>query len=129
MLTRFFANGIDVESTDRSMAWSPRVDVSETDKAMVVKADLPGVKPEDIEVTIADGTLALRGDRREETKEEKENLKRTERFQGAFYRAIPLGNDFDAERITAQIAKGVVTITVPRKPGAQPRKIAVQAAG
>ena len=126
MLTRYFGADEGVEVADKAMAWSPSVDVSETDKAMVVKADLPGVAPEDIEVTISNGALALRGEKREETKEEKENMKRTERFVGRFYRSIPLPDGYDAERVSAQTAKGVVTVTIPRKPGSQPRKIAVK---
>lgn len=128
MLTRFFGDKGALEFGDKAKMWTPRVDVSETDKAMIVKADLPGVAPEDFEVTVSNGVLALRGERREESKEEKENFKRTERFVGSFFRTIPLPEACDAERITAQTSKGVVTITIPRKPGTQPRKIAVKTA-
>ena len=127
VLARFFGNGNAFELESKAMSWSPRVDVSETDKAITVKADIPGVSPEDIEVTIANGALALRGEKREETKEEKDNVRRSERFVGKFYRSIPLPEGCDPERITAETAKGVVTVTIPRKASAQPRKIAVKA--
>lgn len=128
VLSRFFGNGEGLEREFKPAAWSPRVDVSETDKAILVKADLPGVAPNAIEVTVVDGSLAIRGEKREEKKEEKENVKRMERFVGSFYRSIPLPPDCDAENITAETANGVVTISIPKKPGAQPRKIAVKSA-
>ena len=128
MMTRFFGeNAVADEETSR-FVWAPRVDVSETDKALMVKADLPGVAPEDLEVSISNGALILRGEKREEKKEQKEDYKRSERFVGRFYRSIPLPEGCDAERIDAKTAKGVVTVTIPKKPAAQPKKIAVKAA-
>jgi HSP20 family protein len=129
MLTRFFGRPEAFELEAKTQAWVPRMDVSETDKAIVVKADLPGVAPEDVDVSISNGVLSLCGERRQETNEEKENMRRTERFVGKFHRSIPLPDGCDAERITAESAKGVVTVTIPRKPSAQPRKIAVKNSG
>jgi HSP20 family protein len=106
-------------------AWAPRVDVKETDKEILVKADLPGVEAKDIEVTVADGVLTLRGEKKEEKEERKENYYRSERFAGRFYREIPLPPGADAEKVSAASTKGVVTITIPKKPEAQPKKIAV----
>lgn len=126
MFKRFFGEPAGEEA--KRLAWSPHIDVSETDKSLVVKADLPGVAPEDLEVTIVNGFLMLRGERREERNEEKENFRRCERFVGRFSRTIPLPDGYDAERVAAQASKGVVTVTIPRKAGAQPRKIAVKAA-
>lgn len=126
MMTRFFGEDSGGEETSR-FAWTPRVDVSETDKALMVKADLPGVASEDLEISISNGALILRGEKREEKKEEKEDYKRTERFVGRFYRSVPLPEGCDAERIDAKTSKGVVTVTIPKKPAAQPRKIAVKA--
>jgi len=127
VLGRFFGNDALPAQEGERFAWTPHVDVSETDKALVVKADLPGVAPEDLEVTIANGLLTLRGERHDEKKEEKENFRRSERFVGRFARTIPLPEGYDAERIAAQASKGVVTVTIPRKAGAQPRKISVKA--
>jgi HSP20 family protein len=106
--------------------WSPRVDVSETDKAITVKADLPGVDPKDVDVTVRDGVLTIKGEKKEEREEKKKNYQRMERFCGKFYRAISLPTGVDEDNIAAATAKGVVTVTIPKKPEAQPKKIAVK---
>ena len=127
VVNRFFSGETLGEGDANRFVWTPRVDVSETDKALVVKADLPGVAPEDLEVSVSNGLLMLRGEKHEEKNEEKEHFRRSERFIGRFSRAIQLPEGYDAERIAAQASKGVVTVTIPRKAGAQPRKISVKA--
>lgn len=106
--------------------WAPSVDVEETDTAVVVKADLPGVDAKDVEVTIQNGSLVLRGEKKEQREEKGTNFHRVERFDGAFYRAIPLPAEADAAGVTATSAKGVVTVTIPKKPSAQAKRIPVQ---
>jgi HSP20 family protein len=108
-------------------AWSPRVDVEETDKEILVKADLPGVEPKDVEVTVRDGALILRGEKKEEREEKKKSYHQVERFVGQFYREIALPPGTDADKIAASSAKGVITVTIPKTPQAQPKKIAVKA--
>jgi HSP20 family protein len=106
--------------------WAPRVDLSETEKEVVVKADLPGVAPEDVELTFTDGILRLRGEKKEE-KEEKENgFHKVERFSGLFYRELPLPAGIDPDKIVATAEKGVLTITAAKQPEAMDRKIKVQ---
>ncbi len=107
--------------------WCPSVDVKETDTAVVVKADLPGVDAKDVEVTIQNGSLILRGEKKEEREEKGTNYHRVERFDGSFYRSVPLPAEADVGSVTASSAKGVVTITIPKKPNAQAKRIAVQA--
>jgi HSP20 family protein len=107
--------------------WSPRVDVEETDKAILVKADLPGVKPEEVEITVTDGSLMLRGERKEEKEEKGKNYQRVERFVGKFYREIDLPAGVDKEKIVAESSNGVITVTIPKAPGVQAKKIAVKA--
>jgi HSP20 family protein len=107
--------------------WAPRVDVKETEKEFQVKADLPGVDPKDIEISVVDGALTLRGEKREEKEEKKGNVHRTERFVGQFFREISLPPGADADKVNATSAKGVLTISIPKKPEAQPRKISVKA--
>jgi HSP20 family protein len=106
-------------------SWSPRVDIEESDKEIVVKADLPGIDAKDVEVSVMDGTLVLRGEKKEEKKEERKDYHRVERFAGRFYREIPLPPGTDPDKIAASSSHGVLTITIPKKPEVQPRKITV----
>lgn len=105
--------------------WAPRVDVEETDKEILVKADLPGVDPKNIEISVENGILTVRGEKKEEKEEKKKNYHRIERFAGAFYRALALPPGADAEKVSATSANGVVTIAIPKKPEAQSKKIAI----
>jgi HSP20 family protein len=126
LLNRFFGaptNGDEIKTT-----WSPCVDVEETDKELFVKADLPGVDAKDVEISVADGLLILKGEKTETKEEKKKNYHRVERFVGQFYRAVPLPAAADANNITAAMAKGVMTVTVPKKADAQVKKITVKAA-
>lgn len=107
--------------------WAPRVDIEETAKALLVKVDLPGVDPKEMEISVNEGMLVLRGERKEEREKKEKNFHRVERFVGKFYREIPLPAGADADKIVAHACKGVVTVTIPKKPEAQARKIAVEA--
>ena len=128
-LVRQFFGRPPVATNGGSLAetWAPHCDIEETDKDIVVKADLPGVEPKDVDVSIHEGSLVVRGDKKIEKEDAKKNYHRLERFVGQFYRAIPLPPGTDVEKITAQSANGTITITIPKKPVAQPRKIAVNA--
>jgi HSP20 family protein len=106
-------------------AWTPRVDVEETDQEIVVKVDLPGVEPADVDISVTEGTLMLKGEKKEEREEKNKNYHRVERLVGKFYRELPLPPAADPERITAASAKGVITITIPKKATAQPKKILI----
>jgi HSP20 family protein len=106
-------------------AWAPQVDLTEDEHAVVIKADLPGVDPASVEVTVHDGVLTLRGEKKEPPADDKAHRHTAERFRGAFYREIPLPPGADVERVHAASAHGVLTITIPKKAEAQPRKIPV----
>jgi HSP20 family protein len=114
------------EPTAGAVGWAPSVDIEETGKEIVVKADLPGVDAKDVEVTIQNGSLILRGEKKEQREEKGTNYHRVERFDGVFYRAIPLPAETDATTVTATSSKGVVTVTIPKKPSAQAKRILVQ---
>ncbi len=124
LMARFFG---EETATEGLMTWTPRVDVEETEKEIVIKADIPGVDPKNIEIAIENNVLTVRGERKEEREEKKKNYHRVERFMGSFYRAIPLPPGVDAEKVTATSSNGVITITVPKKPEAQPKRITVTA--
>jgi HSP20 family protein len=108
------------------MAFSPYVDMEETDKEIIVKADLPGVDPKDVNVTVAEGMLIVKGEKKEEKEEKKKNYHCLERFVGQYYREIPLPPGAATDKIAATGCKGVITITIPKKPEVQTKKIPVQ---
>ncbi|QKT03142.1 Hsp20/alpha crystallin family protein [Ectothiorhodospiraceae bacterium 2226] len=115
------------ESTHLSTAdWTPAVDIRDTGDAFVLHADVPGVDPKDIDISMENGVLTLRGERRHETEEERAGYKRVERVRGNFYRRFSLPDSADAEKITAKCDQGVLEITIPKQEKVQPRKIQVQ---
>jgi HSP20 family protein len=122
---RFF--GPEEPGSGAAKVWAPRVDVEETDREILVRADLPGVDPKDVEVTVAEGVLVLKGEKKQEKEEKTKTYHRVERFVGGFYREVPLPAGAEPEKITATSSKGVVTVTIPKTPEAQPKKIAIQA--
>jgi HSP20 family protein len=106
--------------------WSPRVNVEETEKEILVTFDLPGVDAKELNITVENNILVLSGERKEEKEEKKRNYHRFERFFGEFYREVPLPIGADTEKIAATFTKGVVTITIPKKVEVLPKKIAVK---
>ncbi len=126
LMQRFFGEAEGGAGRTDLVAWAPRVDVEEDDKQFVVKADLPGVDPKDVEVSVVEKVLVLRGQKKEE-QEKKKNYHRVVRFEGQFYREILLPRGIEADKIQAKRANGVVAVTISKKAEAQPKKIAVQA--
>jgi HSP20 family protein len=94
-------------------AWSPQVEVFEREGQMVVRADLPGMTKDDVNVDITDGALVIRGERRSGREENEEGYYRTERSYGSFYRQIPLPEGVNAEEADATFRNGVLEITMP----------------
>ena len=111
-----------------TIGWAPKVDLFEKDGRLVTKVDLPGVKKEDVTVEVTDGHLALSGQRKRETEEKKDNVYRTEREWGTFYRAVPLPEGVKLEDVKATFADGVLEVSVPlpAKAAAQVRKVEIQ---
>jgi HSP20 family protein len=106
--------------------WRPAVDIKEEADRFLITADLPGVDPKDIQITMDDGVLTIKGERQSESREEKEGYKRVERHSGAFYRRFSLPDTADAERIEAKGKDGVLEVTLPKHEKVQPRKIEVK---
>ena len=104
------------ESADEMLAWSPKIDVVQRDNNLIVRADLPGMTPEDVTVEITDDAITLSGQRKQEKVEENGGVYRLERSYGAFYREIPLPEGAIADRATASFKDGVLEITVPAPP-------------
>ena len=114
-------------SGSRPPAWAPHIDLLENETGFVVKADLPGIEPGDLEITIHDGVLTIQGERKEDREEKGTCYLKTERSIGRFFRDVPLPGAADEERVSATATSGVVTISIPKKPGTVPRKIPLQA--
>jgi HSP20 family protein len=102
------------------------VDIKEEAERFVIHADVPGVDPKDIEVTMEDGVLTIRGERKSESREEQDGWKRVERVSGQFFRRFTLPDTADAEGISATGANGVLEVIIPKQAKAQPRKIQVK---
>jgi len=122
---RFFNEDETDQSNVVTSQWTPRVDVKEEDKRFVILADIPGVDPKDIEVSMDKGILTIRGERKTETEQQNGKLTRIERSYGAFYRRFALPDSADAEGISANGKHGVLEITIPKQPDTTPRRICV----
>ena len=126
-LNRLFNIELDDEdSTVATSNWVPAVDIAENDNHFIIKADVPGVDPKDIEVSMENGVLSIQGERKSEAKEEKEGYTRVERSHGSFYRRFSLPESADPENISAKSNKGVLQIKVGKKEIAKPKKIDVK---
>jgi HSP20 family protein len=108
--------------------WAPAADVSETDGEYIIKAELPEVRKDDLNITVQEGVLTLAGERRQEQREDNEKLHRIERFHGTFSRRFTLPDDADEQGISAESKDGVLVIHIPKHKVAQPqtRQIQVQ---
>ena len=96
-----------------------KVNVSETDGALEVTAEIPGVDANDIDVQMKDGVLTIKGEKKEEKEEKKKDYHLVERSYGMFERSFTVGNDIDASKINASFDKGVLKVTLPKLPAAQ----------
>lgn len=111
---------------DAQMALSPAVDISETPKEYVIKAELPGMKKEDVKVTVQNGVLSISGERKSETERKDETYHRIERSYGSFTRSFALPDDAVAERVTAESKDGVLTVCVGRSEAPKPKSIEIK---
>ncbi|MBX3187048.1 MAG: Hsp20/alpha crystallin family protein [Labilithrix sp.] len=113
---------------EAGLAFIPAFEIKETKNAYEFRADMPGVKESDLELTVSGNRLTISGKREAEREEESERYFATERVYGSFVRSFTLPEDVDAPNVSAKLESGVLSITVPKKPETQPRRIAVGAA-
>lgn len=126
---RFAMRRFGCDSGETNVAdWVPAVDIVEEDARFVLRADVPGVERDDIEVSMDDGVLSVSGERRAESRDEIDGIQRFERASGRFLRRFTLPDTADAEGITAKSANGILEITIPKLPEVQARHINVEAA-
>ncbi len=105
--------------------WAPQVDIKEEDDQFLILADIPGVDPKDIEITMEKGILSLKGQRIDESIQQKGKLTRVERSHGTFYRRFALPDSADPNGIKATGRHGVLEIMIPKRPESAPRRIQV----
>jgi len=105
---------------------SPAIDLSETDDEYRVKVDLPGISKDDMSISIVGNSIVIKGEKKQEKKEEKENYHYIERSYGSFKRVIDLPVDIDADKILAEFENGVLDIKVPKSEKVKPREIEVK---
>lgn len=105
--------------------WAPPVDIYETENDIVLKAELPGIDPKDVEVKVEDNTLYLKGERKFEKEVMNENYHRVERSYGCFARSFSLPNSISAEKVKAEYKDGLLTLTLPKREEAKPKTIKI----
>jgi HSP20 family protein len=111
----------------RQESWLPAVDVFDTQDAVVLKAELAGMKPDDIQIEVEDNVLTIKGERNFEEKVDEERYYRVERRFGAFQRSLALPQGVKADQIEAAYDEGILTVTVPKAEQEKPKRIEVQA--
>ena len=116
----------DSSSLLSSTGWTPRIDIKEDQNHYTVTADVPGVDPKDIQVTMANGMLTTKGERKEEKEENKKNYHRRECFTGSFERSFFLPDSADSNNIKAKGKNGVLTVEIARKETAKPQTIKIE---
>jgi HSP20 family protein len=105
--------------------WAPPVDIYENGDNLVLKAELPGVDPKDVEIRVEDNTLYMKGERKFEKEVKEENYHRVERSYGNFTRSFSLPNSIDADKVSAEYKDGILTLTMPKKEEAKPKTIKI----
>ena len=109
-------------------AWQPAVDVFENRDSVKIVAELPGVNPEDVKLTLENSLLTIRGEKKQEAEERNERVHRYERSYGVFERSFLIPTTVDGENISAEYRNGILTVTVPKAERARPREIPIHAA-
>jgi HSP20 family protein len=120
-----FARAFDDQHGVSSRVWVPPVDIYETGDSLVLKAELPGINPNDVEIRVEDNTLYLKGERKFEKEVKEENLHRVERSYGTFTRSFALPNTIDSDKVKAEYENGILTLTMPKREEAKPRTIKI----
>jgi HSP20 family protein len=106
--------------------WSPKVDITETDQAFTIKAELPEVRKEDIKVNIENGMLSISGERKQEKEEKDKKFHRVERFYGSFMRSFTLPDNVDASQIKAEYKDGMLNLSLPKTAENKPKATEVK---
>jgi len=112
-------------ATSETGQWAPRVDIRETDDALLVQAELPGIAKKDVQLEVKDGVLTLSGERRYEKDVTEENVHRVERAYGRFSRSFSLPSNVDPDKVDARMKDGVLEVRLQKCESAKPKAIAI----
>jgi len=105
--------------------WAPAVDILEKPNELVLRADLPGIDPKEVEISVENNTLTLRGERKFESDVKEDDFRRVERIYGSFVRSFSLPRAVDADQVEAEYRNGVLEVKLPKRPEAKPKQIKV----
>ena len=114
----------DYDLSDRG--WAPAIDLKEDEQEYTLEADLPGMKKEEIDITVVDNVITLKGERKHETETKEKGYHRVERRYGSFERTFELPGGFDANKINAHFDNGVLKVTLPKREETKPKQIEVK---
>ena len=129
-LNRLFSDFFGRTSQEQNLTpWVPAVDILENEHELVVKADLPDIKPEELDIRVENNILTIRGERKFEKKSEEKNYLRVERSYGSFARSFSLSNTVNTEAIKADYKDGVLALSIPKREEAKPKQIKVSVGG
>ena len=130
-VNRVFSSSFSRGSDNEMMrgAWSPTVDIYENKDQIVLEAELPGMKPEDVNISVENNVLTIHGERKFEKKDEKDNFHRVERSYGSFTRSFTLPPTVSSEAADAVFENGILRLTLAKREEAKPRKIEIKAGG
>ena len=125
-INRAFGDGVGNTAEESNLTpWAPAADIFETEHELVVKADLPEVNPQDLDIRVENNILTIRGERKFENKVNEENYLRVERAYGSFSRSFSLANSVKSDAIKADYQDGVLTLSIPKREEAKPKLIKV----
>ena len=129
-INHLFGNGLARTAEESNLTpWAPAVDIYETENELVVKADLPDVNPQDLDIRVENNILTIRGERKFDSKVHDDNYLRIERAYGSFSRSFSLANSVKSEAIKADYHNGVLTLSLPKREEAKPKQIKVSVNG
>ncbi len=125
-VNRLMDDRLSPRTSGESVGWTPACDIYEDEEGVTLRFDLAGVEPKDVDIRFENGVLTLRGERKLDREDKRENYHRVERFYGTFTRSFSLPGTIDAEKIRAESKQGVLSIVLPKRPEAKPKAIQVK---
>jgi len=121
----FFEGGLRGR-TERAGEWLPSLDVSETKNELVVKAEVPGMDPKDIDISLSDGVLTIKGEKKQEREEKEADYHLVERSYGSFTRSVQLPKEVQSQKINASYKDGILKVTLPKSEEAKKKEIKIK---